>query len=350
MYESIIPSADTIPVHWLWFEVLLIFTFFIHMILMNFILGGSLLTVWDLLRGKLEKRASGSIPTLIALTVNFGVPPLLFVQVLYGHLFYSSSVMVAVPWILVIPVLILAYYGAYLFVRKAEKAPAWSKGALVVTSLFLLYIAFVLVNNNTLAIRPDRWGIYFENPGGWNLNLGDPTLWPRYLHFVVAALAIGALGRAIFYRFSGKMEEAERSGQIKRNLRIFGWMTIIQMGVGTWFWLSMPPEVWKTFMGGSLPATIMMGVAWLGALLILHSAFTGRLNFAMILGAFQVMVMVIIRDLARAAYLREVFTPARLENVKAYSPLIAFLLVFLIGLVALYYMVRLIFKSKTRQP
>ena len=146
MYESIIPTADTIPVHWLWFEVLLIFTFFIHMILMNFILGGSLLTVWDLLRGKLEKNASRSIPTLIALTVNFGVPPLLFVQVLYGHLFYSSSVMVAVPWILVIPVLILAYYSAYLFVRKSERAPAWSKGALVVTSLFLLYIAFVFVD------------------------------------------------------------------------------------------------------------------------------------------------------------------------------------------------------------
>ena len=84
-------------------QVLLIFTFFIHMILMNFILGGSLLTVWDMLRGKLEKKASGSIPTLMALTVNFGVPPLLFVQVLYGHFFYSSSVMMAVPWILVIP-------------------------------------------------------------------------------------------------------------------------------------------------------------------------------------------------------------------------------------------------------
>ena len=101
MYDSIIPTADTIPVHWLWFQVLLIVTFFIHMILMNFLLGGSLLTAWDLLTGKVEKKASGSIPTLVALTVNFGVPPLLFVQVLYGHLFYSSSVMLAVPWILV---------------------------------------------------------------------------------------------------------------------------------------------------------------------------------------------------------------------------------------------------------
>ena len=154
MYYAIIPTADTIPVHWLWFEVLLVFTFFIHMILMNFMLGGSLLTIWDMITGKLEKKASGSIPTLIALTVNFGVPPLLFVQVLYGHLFYSSSVILAVPWILIIPILILAYYCAYLFTKKIDKAPIWAKVGLVVTSLFLLYIAFILVNNNTLAIQP----------------------------------------------------------------------------------------------------------------------------------------------------------------------------------------------------
>jgi len=348
MYDSIIPTADTIPVHWLWFQVLLVFTFFIHMILMNFLLGGSLLTVWDLLTGKLEKRTSGSIPTLVALTVNFGVPPLLFVQVLYGHFFYSSSVMLGVPWILVIPILILAYYGAYIFLKQNDKAPKLSKGALIFTCLSLLYIAFVFVNNNTLAIQPDRWGIYFENPGGGNLNLGEPTLWSRYLHFLLAALAIGALGRAIAYHYS-KMDKDEKEVQIKRNLKIFGWITVIQFAVGSWFWLTMPDTVWKIFMGESFFATLMMVAGWLLALLILHSAFTGRLVSAMILGALEVLVMVIVRDLARGAYLNELFRPSQLENVGEQSPLIAFLLIFVVGLVAIYYMIRLIFKSKTSQ-
>lgn len=348
MYDSLIPTADTIPVHWLWFQVLLIFTFFIHMILMNFLLGGSLLTVWDLFTGKLEKRTTGSIPTLVALTVNFGVPPLLFVQVLYGHLFYSSSVMLAVPWILVIPILILAYYGAYLFVRKSDSAPVLAKSSLVFTSLSLLFIAFMLVNNNTLAIRPERWSIYFEDPGGWNLNLGEPTLWPRYFHFILAALAIGALGRAILYRFS-KFDEKEKQVQIKRNLKIFGWITMVQLGIGSWFWLAMPRSVWTIFMGGSFFATAMMVAGWLMALLILHSAFTGRFTIAMILGGLQVLVMVIVRDLARLAYLKEQFHPNQLENVKELSPFIAFLLVFVIGLILLYYMISLIFKPKTSQ-
>jgi len=349
MYDSIIPTADSIPVHWLWFQGLLIFTFSIHMILMNFLLGGSLLTVWDLFTGKLEKKASGSIPTLVALTVNFGVPPLLFVQVLYGHFFYSSSVMLAVPWILIIPVLILAYYGAYIFVKQTDKAPVLSRVALVFTSLSLLCIAFVFVNNNTLAIRPDQWGIYFENPGGRNLNLGEPTLWSRYAHFILAALAIGALGRAILYRYS-KIKKKEKDLQIKRNLKIFAWITLVQFGVGTWFWLSMPPDVWKNFMGGSLFATAMMVIGWIVALLILHSSFTGRLSAAMVLGGIEVFVMVIVRDLARTAYLKEVFSPSQLENVGEASPLIAFLLIFVLGLFTLYYMIRLIFKSKAPQP
>lgn len=348
MYESIIPSVDTIPVHWLWFELLLILTFFIHMVLMNFLLGGTLLTAWDLLRGKPVKKASGVLPTLVALTVNFGVPPLLFVQVLYGHLFYSSSVMVAVPWILIVPILILAYYAAYIFVKKAETAPRWSKGALLFTSLSLLYIAFVFVNNSTLAIRPERWGVYFDNPGGWNLNLGEPTLWPRYLHLVLGALAIGGLGRAIYYSFS-KMDAPEKQKEIKGNLKIFGWITLIQLGVGTWFWLTMPEHVWKTFMGGSMFATIVMGISWIGALMILHSSFTGRLKLSIFLGGIQILLMVLVRDLARAAYLDQVFSPAQLENVKELSPLIVFLLVFVIGLVAIYYMITLIFKPKTQQ-
>ena len=348
MNPSIIPTPDTIPVNWIWFEILLIFTFVVHMILMNFILGGSLLTAWDLFTGKKEKKASGSIPTLIALTINFGVPPLLFVQVLYGHLFYSSSVMIAIPWILVIPVMILAYYGAYMYIKKADHAPLWSRIALLVSSLFLLYVAFIFVNNSTLAIRPERWGLYFENQGGAVLNFGEPTLWPRFLHFLISALAIGALGRAIYYRYS-KTEEQEKRFHVKRNLKIFGWMTVIQFAIGTWFWLSMPGSVWKTFMGQSIFPTVLMGLGWIGALLILHSAFTGRFTSAMILGAFQVVVMVIIRDIARRSYLDGVFHPNQLANVREASPFIVFLLVFIAGMFLIYYMLRLMSKPKTPQ-
>ena len=60
-------------------------------------------------------------------------------------------------------------------------------------------------------------------------------------------------------------------------------------------------------------------------------------------------LMVIIRDLVRQAYLGEIFHPKDLVLAKQASPLLAFLLVFVIGLVALYYMIKLIFKPSTEQ-
>ena len=59
--------------------------------------------------------------------------------------------------------------------------------------------------------------------------------------------------------------------------------------------------------------------------------------------------MVIIRDLARAAYLDQVFQSIAAGECERSLTLIAFLLVFVVGLIALYYMIRLIFKSKTQQ-
>ncbi len=89
----------------------------------------------------------------------------------------------------------------HIYAKNMDKAPRWSKIGLIISSALMLYIAFIFVNNNTLALVPYRWSVYFERPGGMNLNLREPTLWPRYLHFIVAAIAIGALGRAIYYHF-----------------------------------------------------------------------------------------------------------------------------------------------------
>mgnify|MGYP006284629557 CR=1 FL=1 len=347
MNEILIPSPDTIPVHWIWFQVLLVVTFVIHLVLMNFILGGSLLTLWDMYRRKQDQPASSGIPTLIALTINFGVPPLLFVQVLYGHFFYTSSVAMAIPWILVIPVLILAYYGAYVYVKNTDRAPGWSRAGMISSSVLLLYIAFIFVNNSTLALVPDRWAVYFDDPSGWNLNLGEPALFPRFFHFLVAAIAIGALGRAIFFQYA-KKGEANRAQEVKRNLKIFGWMTMLQVAVGTWFWFSMPKEIWMLFMGKNLYATVLMIIGWLGALGILHAGFAGRLWQGIVLGLLQVVIMVLIRDVVRQGYLGAYFHPGELENVREISPLIVFLAIFLVGGFAIYYMIRLMLQPKNQ--
>lgn len=347
---SILPSPDSIPVHWIWFQVLLTFTFVLHLLFMNMILGGSLLAIWDIIKGKSIQQETKHLPTLIALTINLGVPPLLFVQVLFGNFFYTSSVMMAVYWIMVIPILILAYYGAYIFSKKIETKPVLGKISLMVSTFFVLYIAFMFVNNSTLAIQPSNWGEYLLHPEGKLLNLGDRTIWPRLLHFIIAAIAIASLTKATWAKYFKKsLSDDEKLVEVKKNLKVFGWATLIQFAIGSWFWLSFPNAVSKAFMGGNLIATLLMALVWISALLIVYYALKGKLIPALVQGLFQVILMAIVREISRSNYLIDLFKPSELINVHQTSPFIVFLLVFVIGLLSLYFMYHLTLTPKSKK-
>ena len=346
MTESFIPYADSIPVGWGWFEILLLLTFVLHIILMNFVLGGSLIAVWNAIRRKTSFSGSKNIPLLLALTINLGVPPLLFVQVLYGHLFYSSSIIMALPWILIIPILILAYYSAYIFVKQMNKRPMLSKITLGISTLFLLFITFMWVNNSTLSVTPERWSVYFSNMKGTNLNLSEPTLLPRFLHFITAAISITGLGMALYAHFTKKTDLEKREKDKTAGLKIFAWGTMVQVVIGTWFWLSQPKAIWILFMGENLIYTVLMVLSWIIAIIMILTAMQKKLWITVAMASLLIVTMSIIRELVRMAYLDGIFHPAELEVSQQISPFIAFLITFVIGIVALIYMLRLIRKPQ----
>jgi hypothetical protein len=314
---------------------------------MNLVMGGSLLAIWDLIKGKKIGKETQHLPTLIALTINLGVPPLLFVQVLFGQFFYSSSVMMSVYWIMVIPILILAYYGAYIYCSKINTKPIIGKISLIISTIFMLYIGLMFVSNSTLALQPEKWVNYFSDQGGKLLNFSDASLLPRYLHFIIAAIAIAALSKAVWNKFFSKDENVDKQIRIKQNLKIFAWTTSLQFIVGTWFWLAMPKTVTMTFMGSNITATLFMVIALISAVLIVYFALNGKLVNALIQGIFQVVIMSIIREFSRSSYLSGIFDPSQLENVHQTSPLIVFLLIFTIGLLSLYLMYQLTLTSKS---
>lgn len=335
-----IPAPDTLPVHWLWFQGLLVLTFLLHLILMNLALGGTLIAIWDSVIKKRKIGSFSNLPILLALAINLGVPPLLFVQVLYGHLFYSSSIIMAVPWILVVPILIIAYYSSYIFIKKSESSPGLGKAGLIISAILLLYVGFMYVNNSTLMINPANWASYFDNPGGTNLNLGEPSLWPRYLHYILAALSVASIGMALIAKIKAKGSD-ENQEFIDLNMKRFAWLTVIQFAAGILFWLSNPKDVWMTYMGGNMAATILMCISILMALSMLLSAFRKKLNATIIHLLIIMVFMVIIREFLRAAWLKDISHPQSLEQVNKISPFIAFLIVFAVGIYLIYYMLRL---------
>jgi hypothetical protein len=101
-----LPAPEPIPLPapvWL-LQTLLFVTFVLHIIPMDMTLGGLVI----LAHGEMSGRASepmrrwitGYLPVTVAFTVTTGVAPLLFLQVLYGQLFFrqpSSSLGLGLP-------------------------------------------------------------------------------------------------------------------------------------------------------------------------------------------------------------------------------------------------------------
>ncbi len=64
---------------------------------------------------RFSARLMTQMPVIVAMGVNLGIVPLLFVQVGYAKIFYPATILMAWFWLAVIGVLIPAYYGVYVY-------------------------------------------------------------------------------------------------------------------------------------------------------------------------------------------------------------------------------------------
>ncbi len=353
---GLIPTPDPIPAPWGVFETLDVVTFIIHILIVNVVIGGSIMALYLKFFRKapeVESSIHGSlnakIPSLFALGVTFGVAPLLFLQVLYGHLFYSSSVIMATYWILIVPALIFAYYGVYLYKLKNKEKPGLAKMALAVSTGLILYIAFIATNNNTLMLQPQKWGMYFSNRGGTNLNWGEVTLIPRYLHFLTASIAVAGLFSSLVWHFRKKKDPQEAKKWIRFGLRVFAWATVVQLAIGLWWLLSLPGELMSIFLGGNMLYTVVFFLAVLCGIGALVSAFQSKLmpTTGFLLGT--VVLMVLSRAFLRAAYLGKFFTVSSLPVNPQYGVMFLFFGVFAVGLMLVWYMLKLAWAAEERR-
>ncbi|ABB37093.1 hypothetical protein Dde_0292 [Oleidesulfovibrio alaskensis G20] len=326
---ALIPPADSIPVHWAWLEGFLLLTFGFHLLFMNSVVGSAVIaTVRAVTRPQdpAPTLLGKALPSLLALTINFGVAPLLFAQVLYGGFLYTSSVIMAVYWLGLIFVLIAAYYLLYGFSGSRRKK---KNGTVFIAAAcaLLLFTGFVLVNNVTLMLSPDRWVGYFEKQDGSMLNLGDPTLWPRILHFLLACLAVGGLTLALLARraaHKGTISADVSASLTHDGLRWFFWSTAAQMLAGPFFLFSLPRQLTTAFMGRHGLGTALLLAGTVCGLAALHFAWRSRLRLTIAFTAGAVALMVGVRSVLRTLYLAPWFSAADIPSEGQYSPLILF--------------------------
>lgn len=304
---ELIPPAFELPGSWFVVKPLLLLTFFIHIILVNILIGSTIYAFFNSLRPlgtgvNTSNSDTAFIPKILALAVNFGVAPFLFLQVLYNGYLYTSSVLMAVWWLSIIAVVMLAYYALYIVNSGVPAALAQRRAFLGLIACMLLYTAFVWSTQTSMMTRPESWLRWGQNPGGTLLNLGDPSFIPRFLHVVFASVAIGGLVAAWRGRLGSKKSVAEQtvSAEHSKNGLYWFWTASLCQGVaGIWYLFALPPAVRAFFLGGNSLGTAALVLALLGLALAVFFALNSRLTATSAAALGIILIMVCMRDIAR---------------------------------------------------
>jgi hypothetical protein len=349
-----IPQLDPMPVPgplWL-IRTLLLLTFSLHLLFMNTLLGGTAVALVANARrarsaqaARLAADLAHILPAVFAFTITLGVAPLLFLQVLYGHLLYASSILMAIPWLSIIGLVLCAYYAVYFFSLRRERAPRAAGMVLGGAVVLLAAVGFIYTNNFTLMLAPGNWlDIYARSERGWNLNLAEPTLLPRYLHFVLAAFAVTGM----FLLVLGVRRRAEAYGHwlIEQGSMLFTGATVANFAVGIWFFVAIPRAVRTAWTGGNgwVMAGLVLGallpVAAIAHLMLLRAGKpqVRNVTVAIACGVLTVGMMALLRDALRNAYLAPNFRLDQLQVAPQWGVIGLFVVVFIAGLATLGWM------------
>ncbi|MCL5020706.1 MAG: hypothetical protein M1339_03395 [Bacteroidetes bacterium] len=190
--------------------------FILHMIPMNIWYAGMLITAIFAAFGRnysreLAHRMSRTMPIIVALGINLGIVPLLFTQVGYYQFYYPAGVLMAHAWFSVIIILVFAYYGVYVYSLSARssKSTRFAMASAWISSVAFIFIGFLFANNFSLMVNVHEWIRIFDRTNaagavtGTALNMSDPTLIPRWLMMfglAVTTTAVFIAFDAVFFK------------------------------------------------------------------------------------------------------------------------------------------------------
>ena len=201
--QNSIPVPKDIPLplplpEWLLISLLVI-SFLVHLLFVNLMVGGSLLTLWSQIKGLKNKEydiLAHEIATTItvnkSIAVVMGIAPLLSINVLYTVYIYSANALTGLMWLAVIPLVTVAFLLTYLHKytwKILENNKAVHIAILAVAVAIFLFIPLIFLTNINLMLFPEKWGLI----KGFVSALTLPNVFPRYIHFIFASLSITGL-------------------------------------------------------------------------------------------------------------------------------------------------------------
>ncbi|MGO3690246.1 MAG: c-type cytochrome [Psychroflexus halocasei] len=176
--------------------ILLVVSFLLHIIFINLMVGGSIITLWAQIKGLKNKEydifaheIAKTITVNKSIAVVLGVAPLLSINTLYTIYFYSANALTGFVWIMIIPLVTIAFLLTYLHKytwKNLEKNKHIHIAIMGLAVAIFLFIPLIFLTNVNLMMFPEKWGTV----KGFVSALVLPNVLPRYFEFLGACIAV----------------------------------------------------------------------------------------------------------------------------------------------------------------
>lgn len=199
-------------------QLLQVLTWALHILFVWVSVGGLFYAVYGFTRkDENHKRLANAMLELskvsVSLAIVLGVAPLLFYQVIYDPLWYTSANLSAAWYMMSILFLIIGYYliwFAYFSRKKSQLATLFSIGGVI----FLLLVGFIIHVVNYQSLFPEKWVEWYTSGGttmnhsGWNIYAFNIF---RYLSLLVfPAIAVIGVFMMLYSWYFGKREDFDK--------------------------------------------------------------------------------------------------------------------------------------------
>ena len=197
-------------------QTLLVLLFLWHILFVNLMVGGSVLTtVFEVLGRRrprfdaLAREIAGTVTVNKSLAVAFGVGPLLAINVLYTVHFYSANALTGAAWISIVPLVTVAFLITYLHKYTWDRmAKSWHIVLGGLGAAMFLFIPLIFLGNINLMLFPAKW----LEVRGFASAFAVGNAGPRYWHFLTASLAVSSLFFVVYFLRAGYPLENEAAG------------------------------------------------------------------------------------------------------------------------------------------
>lgn len=363
------PSPIGYPTPFWFIELFKVLGFSLHMVPMHMWYAGTIIAVAFGWFGRGNAKLVGhhiarALPFAIAFGVNFGVIPLLFIQVAYYQFFYPATILIAWPWFSVFWLVTVAYFCAYLYRLAIYGRGPVRIGKVIgwLAAVIFIIVGFIFANALSLMTNVGGWWGIFQHSNtagaatGVALNTGDPSVIPRWLFMFGMAITTTAafvLVDAVF--LSGKETEDYRRYAVKFAWWLYTIGLLWFVGFGAWYIFGTRLDAFAAALRNPVmriifPLTaVSPGLPWIFMLLQRKNptrrlaALTGFAQFGVI--ALNAVSRQWVQNMELAPYADLANRPTNVQT----GALVAFLTVFAVGLVIVAWMLYKIIQVNRRE-